>query len=300
MAERDRGLDEKRALADVLPRQGERLAGSQAGVGEHRDQRCVTEPPVSQDHCTDRLDHGRRQRSDGAAPAGLRLAHAGRRVGRNPAPLDRASQDPVQQRQRLGDRDPADAVGLQIQTEPAHGLGSDVAQLRGAQARQDVRVQQPRVQLEGLRREVGVGVQLPPFACERGQRLLAGVQASELARALHAPDFGVECLRVALAPEDLGAVAALLVAPAHAPDDVAGLALNAFHAHEEPRGTLSRSSARKWPVAGIKGGPASLAGVLVPPGSTAFARSHASNASGVMRRREHSRTAGSSPRRIAS
>ena len=44
LAERDRPLDEDRALADVVPAQAEGFAWTQSGVGEHRDQRCVELP----------------------------------------------------------------------------------------------------------------------------------------------------------------------------------------------------------------------------------------------------------------
>jgi hypothetical protein len=40
-AQRHGPVDEKRAVADVLPLQSERLAGPQAGVGEHIDERGV-------------------------------------------------------------------------------------------------------------------------------------------------------------------------------------------------------------------------------------------------------------------
>jgi hypothetical protein len=49
--------------------------------------------------------------------------------------------------------------------------------------------------------------------------LLAGVELAELAGALAAADFSVERFGISFSAEDLGAVAALLVAPADAPHD---------------------------------------------------------------------------------
>ncbi|HEY8867165.1 MAG TPA: hypothetical protein VIM22_09540 [Solirubrobacteraceae bacterium] len=59
---------------------------------------------------------------------------------------------------------------------------------------------------------------MPPLLCEVRERLFAGVELAEL---FESADLGVEGLGVAFAAEHLGAVAAALVAPAHAPDDAA-------------------------------------------------------------------------------
>jgi hypothetical protein len=130
---------------------------------------------------------------------------------------------------------------------------------------------------------------------EVGQRLLAGVELAELARALHTPDPGVEDFRVALAAKDLGAVAALLVTPAHAPHD-SGVALDLFDAHPV---ALPPESIRapKLPLTGVG---ETGTGRRRRGGSTSPAASQASRSSGRMRKRLHIRFAFSSPRRIAS
>ena len=99
--------------------------------------------------------------------------------------------------------------------------------------------------------------------------------------------------------EGLRAVAALLVPPTHPPDDRAALALDPFDAHADRPEAWFRSSPRNVLSAG-RGETLSRAGSATRSTVTVFSCSHAANAAGVTRSREQSRTAGSSPRRIAS
>ena len=92
-----------------------------------------------------------------------------------------------------------------------HCLRGEVAQLQPSETREHVHVPQRRVELQRLGREIRRGVELPPLLSELGEGLLAGVEEAELAGALHAPHLSIEGLGVALAAEDLAAVASLFV-----------------------------------------------------------------------------------------
>src|SRR6266540_3561473 len=149
-----------------------------------------------------------------------------------------------------------------------------------------MRVPQDRVDLQGRRGEVGLGVELPPLLAELGKRLLAGVERRQLAGAALAAQLRVEGLGVALAAEDLRAVLAGL-APAHAPDDGAVLAFDPLDTH----GCSSRRarSERKLPAAGA--GTRGYVSGLRSAARTAHAATHSSNAARGIRRREQSRAA---------
>src|SRR5690242_12375176 len=133
------------------------------------------------------------------------------------------------------------------------------------------------VDLKRRWREVRLAVEPPPLLAELRERLLAGVESSELARPLASNHLRLERLGIALATEDLRPVAPTL-APAHAPDDTAVLALHALDTHgasplsdfaASRRRKLPRSSGRGALTAGPRGRSAGL---------TRHSSSHSSNA----------------------
>jgi hypothetical protein len=105
----------------------------------------------------------------------------------------------MQQCQRLADRHTSHPIGLELDAEAVHDLGRQFAQRHRAQAREDVRVPQHRVELQRRARQVGSRVQTPPLLAELAERLLARVELRQLAGALATPQLAVEGLRVAFA-----------------------------------------------------------------------------------------------------
>jgi hypothetical protein len=202
-AERDGALDEQRALADVRPPQGQRLAGPQPGVRQDRHERRIPDAPAAEQHEPDRLDALGRERHDRARSRRNRLAHNRGGVRREPPPLAGALRDALKQYQRLADRCRAHAVGLELEPEPVDHVRRQLAQRDRAQPRKHVCVPDRGVALEGRLGEVRLSVEPPPLLAEIGERLLAGVELRELAGALATRDLGVEGLGVALAAQDL-------------------------------------------------------------------------------------------------
>src|SRR6266516_2426182 len=121
----------------------------------------------------------------------------------------------------------------QPRAEALDNLRRDRAQTHRAKPRQDMPVPKTRVAAERSRREIRRRVELPPLLGEVGKRFPPAREQVQIAGALAPHDLGLECVRVPLATDNLGARPTLLVAPTHPPDS-ATLPLDPFDAHGQP------------------------------------------------------------------
>jgi hypothetical protein len=113
-------------------------------------------------------------------------------------------------------------------------------------------VPQRLVRPHGLGLEVRNGVGDEPLLPELGERHAARIHQAELPQPTQPADLGVERIGVSLAAERLGAVPAMFVAPADAPDLGAVTPSHLLNAHASPLSTV-RSTDRKLPAgAGLR------------------------------------------------
>ena len=109
---------------------------------------------------------------------------------------------------------------LEVGPEVRDHLRRQLAQLQLADPWQRVPVPQGRVGAQRRALEIRARVDLPPLVDELGQRLAAGVDVRQRARALERPDLRLEGAGVGGPIEGLAALRVRLVPPAHAPHDI--------------------------------------------------------------------------------
>ena len=191
----------------------------------------------------------------------------------------------------------SEALSLEVRAESLDRLDREVAQPARAELRHEEVVEHLAVVLESLRREVWLGVQLPPLLGDLVQGLPAALEELELAEGLAARDVVLEGLGVLEPAEGLRSPARppsrLVVA-----DLVAAGALGDAHSRSA---SLAFSRARKVSSGAAcgEGGGGSYIGDPSGAGRTSVRRFHASISAGSIRNRPHRRDAATSPRSTA-
>ena len=216
----------------MRPRERQRLAWSQAGVREDRDERGVADEPPAQQPGADGLDRLAGERHNGARSTHGWLPHRRDRVGRNPAPLTRAPQHALQQRECLANRRRPNAVGLELQAEAVDDVGRQLAQrhraeARGGQARPTARrTPEASTSRGSARRSASTTPRRSPTATPCRRR---AAPARPCACAVRVRPR--RPLRRACAPSTFERFV-LALPPAHPPHDAPVLALDPFDAHD--------------------------------------------------------------------
>ena len=209
-------------VVDVVPGEGECFAGSEAGVGEHGDQRCVPEPFLVEHVLAHRFDGGGCKRADRLLALLRWFLDCLGGVAGQAAPFDGAFEHALQEDEGAADRVGADAGPFELLAEAGDGFGGELAQLVAAESAEGVGVPEGGLGVLGCFGEVGDGVELEPFLGVFGEGLAAGGQGVQVAELFSAFDFGVVEDGVGLAVEVAGAVVAGF-APVDTPDGL-GLA----------------------------------------------------------------------------
>ena len=221
-------LNEEGALAHVAPAQRAQLAGTQTGVGEHRDEYGTFRVERS----PDALDCGRAERSHLLAMLSARRTYERERIPRDRLGLSGVAQNGREERSALVDARRLHPRGDQSRLPLPKHADRDVPQRHMIEDRRNMEGMGVRIpDARGLlkrRRVLGRPSLDDPLGERRAAvgELLHG-ERSELLLAL---DLAVPCVGVGLAVEGAGAVAAVL-APADAVDALAALACDLLDAH---------------------------------------------------------------------
>lgn len=202
-----------------------RLLRPQAGIRQHREDRCV---PLA-DRGPHPLDRDRSKRPRLRASGHRRLPHQADGVVGDAAALGRALQDSAEEDDALAPRLGPDVRSDQIGLEPGDDLWADPGEWDRTEPWGDVAVVEAAVDGARLGREMA-GMDVSPRARHVLVQRLASRDEAHVAEPQSPPDLGVERLGVALAADRAAPVAPGL-APPDAPDHLTAVPDHSLDAH---------------------------------------------------------------------